>query len=181
MKKRVRKTRAETWMSTRTTKRVMAKANSTARRTRSSVWPCSRSPNACPSAETRSQRMVDGLRGKCTRKPTNPRIPALGFNTRTFNRVFAMAQNILRNTFGMELVELRSRAELDKDAAAPATQNQDDLDEARKATGVKKKSRVRIASPPRSRPDTTRQRARISRRPKNLGLEKAQRRIERAT
>ncbi|KAJ7784787.1 MAGE family-domain-containing protein [Mycena olivaceomarginata] len=58
---------------------------------------------------------------------------ALGSNTRAFNRVFAMAQNILRNTFGM------ARApELDKDGAAPATQNQD-LDEARKAAGVKKK------------------------------------------
>ncbi|KAJ7794173.1 MAGE family-domain-containing protein [Mycena olivaceomarginata] len=64
----------------------------------------------------------------------------LGSNTRAFNRVFSMAQDVLRNTFGMELVELRSRAELDKDTAAPATQNQDDLEEARKATGVKKKS-----------------------------------------
>jgi hypothetical protein len=63
----------------------------------------------------------------------------LGSNTRAFNRVFSMAQDVLRNTFGMELVELRSRAELDKDTAAPATQNQDDLEEARKATGVKKK------------------------------------------
>ncbi|KAJ7842274.1 hypothetical protein B0H14DRAFT_3086699 [Mycena olivaceomarginata] len=50
---------------------------------------------------------------------------ALGSNTRAFNRVFAMAQNILRNTFGMA----RARR------AAPATQNQDDLDEARKAAG----------------------------------------------
>jgi hypothetical protein len=39
--------------------------------------------------------------GKYARIPTHPRIPALGSNTRAFNRVFAMAQNILRNTFGM--------------------------------------------------------------------------------
>ncbi|KAJ6500519.1 MAGE family-domain-containing protein [Mycena sanguinolenta] len=64
----------------------------------------------------------------------------LGSNGRAFNRVFTTAQGILRNTFGMELVELRSRAELDKDTAAPGTQNQDDLEEARKAAGVKKKS-----------------------------------------
>jgi hypothetical protein len=51
-----------------------------------------------------------------------------------------MAQDILRNTLGMELVELRSRAELDKDATAAAGNGkEDDLDEARKATGVKKK------------------------------------------
>ncbi|KAJ7261310.1 MAGE family-domain-containing protein [Mycena haematopus] len=64
----------------------------------------------------------------------------LGSNGRAFNRVLTMAQQILRNTFGMELVELRSRAELDKDTAAPGTQNQDDLEEARKATAVKKRS-----------------------------------------
>ncbi|KAF7359315.1 MAGE domain-containing protein [Mycena sanguinolenta] len=64
----------------------------------------------------------------------------LGSNGRAFNRVFTTAQGILRNTFGMELVELRSRAELDKDTAAPGTQNQDGLEEARKAAGVKKKS-----------------------------------------
>ncbi|KAK7018433.1 MAGE domain-containing protein [Favolaschia claudopus] len=65
----------------------------------------------------------------------------LGSNTRAFPRVFASAQGILRNTLGMELVELRSRAELDRDAAGPGgTQNQDDLEEARKATGVRKKA-----------------------------------------
>jgi hypothetical protein len=64
----------------------------------------------------------------------------LGSNTRAFPRVLAMAQDILRNTLGMELVELRSRAELDKDATAAAGNGkEDDLDEARKATGVKKK------------------------------------------
>lgn len=41
---------------------------------------------------------------------------------------------ILRNTFGMELVELPSRAAFDKD-----NNPEDDLDEARKATGMKKK------------------------------------------
>ncbi|KAJ7751006.1 MAGE family-domain-containing protein [Mycena maculata] len=63
----------------------------------------------------------------------------LGSNTRSFARVLAAAQHILHNTLGMELVELRSRAELDKETAPPNT-NQDDLEEARKATGVKKKS-----------------------------------------
>ncbi|KAJ7704158.1 MAGE family-domain-containing protein [Mycena metata] len=62
----------------------------------------------------------------------------LGSNVRSFPRVLAMAQEILKNTLGMELVELRSRAELDKETAAPG--KEDDLEEARKATGVKKKS-----------------------------------------
>ncbi|KAJ7211020.1 MAGE-domain-containing protein [Mycena rebaudengoi] len=65
----------------------------------------------------------------------------LGANTRAFAAVFAAAQTILRKTFAMELVELRSRAELDKDAAGPGKEAQaDDLDEARQATGVKKKA-----------------------------------------
>ncbi|KAJ6629869.1 MAGE family-domain-containing protein [Mycena sp. CBHHK59/15] len=64
----------------------------------------------------------------------------LGSNTRAFARVFARAQEILRHTLGMELVELRSRAELDKDTAGPGAGKEDDLAEARKATGVKKKA-----------------------------------------
>ncbi|KAJ6589317.1 MAGE family-domain-containing protein [Mycena capillaripes] len=64
----------------------------------------------------------------------------LGSNARAFPRVLARAQEILRNTLGMELVELRSRAELDKDTAAPGNGKEDDLEEARKATGVKKKA-----------------------------------------
>ncbi|KAJ6472320.1 MAGE family-domain-containing protein [Mycena vitilis] len=62
----------------------------------------------------------------------------LGSSTRAFPRVLEMAQERLRNVFGMELVELRSRAELDKDKDTGAAG--DDLEEARKATGVKKKS-----------------------------------------
>lgn len=48
-----------------------------------------------------------------------------------------MTQKILRKTFGMELVELRSRAEIHAEVNANAAN--DDLEEARKATGVKKK------------------------------------------
>jgi melanoma-associated antigen len=51
-----------------------------------------------------------------------------------------MAQKILRKTFGMELFELRSRAEIHAEGHANG-QKDDDLEEARKATGVKKKSR----------------------------------------
>lgn len=63
----------------------------------------------------------------------------LGSNARLFNRVFERAQGILKKTFGMEFVELQSRALLDQDANTDA--NEDDLNEARKATGVKKKGR----------------------------------------
>ncbi|KAJ3888960.1 MAGE homology domain-containing protein, partial [Lentinula edodes] len=38
--------------------------------------------------------------------------------SRSFNRVFERAQSILNHTFGMELVELQSRAAMDKTAAA---------------------------------------------------------------
>jgi melanoma-associated antigen len=50
-----------------------------------------------------------------------------------------MAQKILRKTFGMELVELRSRAEIHAEGNADNNNKDDDLEEARKATGVKKK------------------------------------------
>jgi len=59
----------------------------------------------------------------------------LGSHARSFNIVFENAQRTLRSTFGMELVELQSRAELEKTSNAP----NDELDEARKATGVKRK------------------------------------------
>ena len=52
--------------------------------------------------------------------------------------IFEMAQKILRKTFGMELVELRSRAEIHTDGNENGNKD-DDLEEARKATGVKKK------------------------------------------
>jgi hypothetical protein len=61
----------------------------------------------------------------------------LGSNTRAFNHVFDAAQELLRSTFGMELVELQTRAGLEQDANLNATQ--DDLNEARKATGIKKR------------------------------------------
>jgi len=61
----------------------------------------------------------------------------LGNTPRAFKDVLERAQGILRTTFGMELVELRSRAELDKEDVSKdnADGNQ------RKATGVKKKGK----------------------------------------
>ncbi|KAG5641632.1 hypothetical protein DXG03_004569 [Asterophora parasitica] len=60
----------------------------------------------------------------------------LGPNSRTFNRVFHAAQDILKKTFGMELAELQTRAGLDADT----TNGDDELSQARNATGVKKKA-----------------------------------------
>ncbi|KAF8183694.1 MAGE family-domain-containing protein [Pholiota molesta] len=54
-------------------------------------------------------------------------------NTRAFNTVFEMAQAKLRDTFGMELVELPSRAGLDKDG-------DDEPNETQIATTIKKKA-----------------------------------------
>lgn len=65
-------------------------------------------------------------------------ITVMGSSSRSFGTVFEMAQKTLRKTFGMELVELRSRAEIH--AEGNATAANEELDEARKATGVKKKS-----------------------------------------
>ncbi|KIJ91541.1 hypothetical protein K443DRAFT_685927, partial [Laccaria amethystina LaAM-08-1] len=63
----------------------------------------------------------------------------LGANaSRAFNSVFLAAQEKLRNVFGMELVEIPSRAGLDQDNNANG--NEEELAEARRATGVKKKS-----------------------------------------
>lgn len=59
----------------------------------------------------------------------------LGSNSRSFNSVLDRAQRLLRKTFAMELVELQSRNYREQDVAAG-----DDLQEARNATGVKKKS-----------------------------------------
>lgn len=53
-------------------------------------------------------------------------------NTRAFNTVFEIAQTKLRDTFGMELVELPSRAGLDKDG-------DDEPNEAQIATTMKKR------------------------------------------
>ncbi|KAF7983597.1 hypothetical protein HWV62_20497 [Athelia sp. TMB] len=62
----------------------------------------------------------------------------MGSSSRAFNTVFDLAQKTLRKTFGMELVELRSRAEIH--AESNATGANEDLEEASKATGVKKKA-----------------------------------------
>ena len=53
-------------------------------------------------------------------------------NTRNFNAVFAAAQQKLRDTFGMELTELPSRAGLEKDG-------DEGPNEAEVATGAKKR------------------------------------------
>ena len=57
----------------------------------------------------------------------------MGTQTRAFNRIFATAQQKFRNTFGMELAELPSRAGLDQE------NDNEEENEARKATGTKKK------------------------------------------
>ncbi|KZT30154.1 hypothetical protein NEOLEDRAFT_1127013, partial [Neolentinus lepideus HHB14362 ss-1] len=56
----------------------------------------------------------------------------MGSNTRSFNSVMEQAQMILRKTFGMELVELRSRAGLGQE-------ENDDAD-GEERTGLKKKA-----------------------------------------
>ncbi|KAM6503668.1 MAGE domain containing protein [Amanita muscaria] len=62
----------------------------------------------------------------------------LGSNTRLFNRVYVQANAILNKTFGMELVELPSRANINQ-STNEADAQEDELDEARKATGMRKK------------------------------------------
>ena len=59
----------------------------------------------------------------------------LGNTPRAFKDVLERAQGILRTTLGMELVELQSRAELDKEDTSKDNADGD----RRKATGVKKK------------------------------------------
>ena len=61
----------------------------------------------------------------------------LGDTPRAFKDVLERAQGILRTTFGMELVELQSRAELDKEDTSKGDADGD----RRKATGVKKKGK----------------------------------------
>lgn len=53
--------------------------------------------------------------------------------SKNFAQVFQMAQEILRRTFGMEMAELKTRTDLENGGA------DEELDEARKATGAKKK------------------------------------------
>ncbi|KAK7047600.1 hypothetical protein VNI00_006368 [Paramarasmius palmivorus] len=62
----------------------------------------------------------------------------MGGNARIFNRVFEQANGILKKTFGMELVELPSKAALSEDASAAVEDAE--LEEARKAVGAKKKA-----------------------------------------
>ncbi|OCB89624.1 MAGE-domain-containing protein [Sanghuangporus baumii] len=59
----------------------------------------------------------------------------LGENTRQFNTVFAMAQRSLQSTFGFELVELMSRADLNREQNA-----NDEIQDDANATGLKKKA-----------------------------------------
>ncbi|KAJ3876579.1 MAGE family-domain-containing protein [Lentinula edodes] len=72
-------------------------------------------------------------RDEISRKVFGPSFRA----SRSFNRVFERAQSILNHTFGMELVELQSRAAMDKAAAAA---DPSALNEEGKATGLKKKA-----------------------------------------
>ena len=62
-------------------------------------------------------------------------LTVLGNTPRAFKDVLERAQGILRATFGMELVELQSRAELDKEDTSKDNADGD----RRKATGVKRK------------------------------------------
>ena len=57
----------------------------------------------------------------------------MGTKTRAFNRVFELARKKLRNTFGMELVELPSRAGLDQE------NNNEEENEARMAIGARRR------------------------------------------
>ncbi|KAG1782191.1 MAGE-domain-containing protein [Suillus placidus] len=60
----------------------------------------------------------------------------LASNSRSFNSVFERAQKLLKKTFAMELVELQSRNYREQDHVVAG----DDLQEARNATGIKKKT-----------------------------------------
>ncbi|KAG1772080.1 MAGE-domain-containing protein [Suillus occidentalis] len=60
----------------------------------------------------------------------------LASNSRLFNHVLERAQKLLKKTFAMELVELQSRNYREQDHGVAG----DDLQEARNATGVKKKT-----------------------------------------
>ncbi|KAG7087334.1 hypothetical protein E1B28_013310 [Marasmius oreades] len=64
----------------------------------------------------------------------------LGTSSRIFNRVFDSANGILKKTFGLELAELPSKASLDEEAG-PNLEDED-LEEAKKAVGRKKKAVV---------------------------------------
>ncbi|KAG9004065.1 hypothetical protein FRB94_002714 [Tulasnella sp. JGI-2019a] len=73
---------------------------------------------------------MQGKRGKLTRAEIN--LKALPEKSKAFNPAFAGAQRILRDTFGMELVELMSRTERDKLGEEPEKEE----------AGAKKKATV---------------------------------------
>ena len=62
--------------------------------------------------------------------------PVLRSQARAFGIVFDEAQNVLRDTFGMELVELREKT---KGAVEPATNGQTQVVQAAQAKGKGKK------------------------------------------
>lgn len=70
--------------------------------------------------------------------------PSTSRSAQRYNRVFERAQTILNRTFGLELVELQSRAALDKAAAAadPLNDDDDNDDEAPAATQGKGKKKA---------------------------------------
>ena len=82
------------------------------------------------------------------RTRTEPLLPVLGVNRRAFSLVFGQAQKILNKTFGMELVELKTRAQEDNNTDGPENRNDDTaLEDVRNATGVKKKGVLNSDAP----------------------------------
>jgi hypothetical protein len=61
-------------------------------------------------------------------------------HSRQFNAVFEEAQKVLRNTFGMEMVELRTRAALVSEPVAAGEAVDKQLADAAKGTNVRQKS-----------------------------------------
>ena len=98
-------------------------------------WPSSRSTGEFRSRGRRSQRKARRVPLWAARGCSPVKL-VLGSNPRLFKHVLDEAQQILRKTFGMELVELRSRAELDRAVNGNAD---DDADEARNGTGIKRR------------------------------------------
>ena len=113
--------------------------NSLAELTISFVWHFLLSIKGPFCDETRSLRKVMLLSLKKKKEKVddeilmNLMISVMGTNTRAFNPIFELAQQKLRNTFGMELAELPSRVGLDQEY------NNEEENEARKVSGIKKK------------------------------------------
>ncbi|KAF5361515.1 hypothetical protein D9758_006135 [Tetrapyrgos nigripes] len=89
------------------------------------------------SALVRLALFTEHKRAALRREDINKKV--MGSNSRSFQRVFEAAQAILRQTFGMELVELQSKAALEKERAGI---DEEALEENRKATATKKKATV---------------------------------------